>query len=515
MRTSVRFLLIILTLLLWIIPLSRAAASQICPATIYLKFGDSLADIAQNCGTSVEALLSANPQIGQSKPLYAGETIAIPSLIDRGPVISLSTDQIQPGGIVDILASGLSPESVIEVWIAEHDGKRYRIKHSETDHQGSIKAGITVSQEAQPGEQWQIALLETRDGRPLVQSTISIIDPPLTYTVKRGDRLSRIASNFNTTVQDILEANPTIKNPDRIFVGQVIAITDSPVNIIPQLRFNPTSGPAGAHVRLQASAFPADASIILGFGRLDAEFELFEEIQTNSDGSFEITISIPEEVEVGEELVVHAFVNNGWQTAGVRTETYKVIEVPESYTVEKGDSLGKIASRFGVPLYALLHNNPEIIDARKIYPGQILNIPGPDYDFTSITTDRLEDWGINVGESERWIDVNLSTQTVHAYEGQNLVRTFIVSTGTARTPTVTGKYRIYVKYKFADMRGPGYHLRDVPSVMYFYKGYGFHGTYWHNNFGTPMSHGCVNLTIEDAAWLFDFSSVGILVNIHY
>ncbi len=120
-----------------------------------------------------------------------------------------------------------------------------------------------------------------------------------------------------------------------------------------------------------------------------------------------------------------------------------------------------------------------------------------------------------VSNGRRWIDVNLTAQSVTAYEGEAPLATFIVSTGTWQHPTVTGKYNIYVKHKAADMRGPGYFLPDVPYVMYFYEGYGLHGTYWHNNFGTPMSHGCVNLTIADAAWLFDFASVGTLVKIHY
>jgi lipoprotein-anchoring transpeptidase ErfK/SrfK len=119
-----------------------------------------------------------------------------------------------------------------------------------------------------------------------------------------------------------------------------------------------------------------------------------------------------------------------------------------------------------------------------------------------------------VSEGERWIDVDLSSQRVYALEGRELQRSFIVSTGTWRTPTVTGLFRIYVKYRFADMTGPGYYLPDVPYVMYFYKGYGLHGTYWHNNFGTPMSHGCVNFSIADAEWLFKFASVGTIVRIH-
>ncbi len=120
-----------------------------------------------------------------------------------------------------------------------------------------------------------------------------------------------------------------------------------------------------------------------------------------------------------------------------------------------------------------------------------------------------------VSEGEHWIDVDLTNQQVHAYAGAQLIRSFIVSTGTARTPTVTGQYRIYVKYRYADMSGPGYYLRDVPFVMYFYRGYGLHGTYWHNNFGTPMSHGCVNLTIPASEWVYDFAQVGTVVNIHY
>ncbi len=119
------------------------------------------------------------------------------------------------------------------------------------------------------------------------------------------------------------------------------------------------------------------------------------------------------------------------------------------------------------------------------------------------------------GNGARWIDVDLSNQMVYAYEGDVIVNSFLVSTGTWATPTVTGQYNIYVKYRSAKMSGPGYYLPNVPYIMYFYKGYGLHGTYWHNNFGTPMSHGCVNLRTDDAGWLFNWASVGTLVNVHY
>lgn len=123
--------------------------------------------------------------------------------------------------------------------------------------------------------------------------------------------------------------------------------------------------------------------------------------------------------------------------------------------------------------------------------------------------------GISVGNGVRWIDVDLTNQMVYAYEGDVVVNSFLVSTGTWLTPTVTGKHKIWIKVRVQDMKGPGYYLPDVPYVMFFYRDYGLHGTYWHNNFGTPMSHGCVNLRTDDAAWLFNWASVGTIVNVHY
>lgn len=114
----------------------------------------------------------------------------------------------------------------------------------------------------------------------------------------------------------------------------------------------------------------------------------------------------------------------------------------------------------------------------------------------------------------RWIDVDLANQRVTAYDGAEPVRTFVVSSGVRAHPTITGQFRIYAKYRATDMGGPGYYLTDVPYTMYFYRGYSLHGTYWHNNFGTPMSHGCVNMATPDAEWLFGFASIGTLVNIH-
>ena len=124
-----------------------------------------------------------------------------------------------------------------------------------------------------------------------------------------------------------------------------------------------------------------------------------------------------------------------------------------------------------------------------------------------------------VAEGERWIAVNLSTQTLVAYEGDTPVFETLISSGLPQWPTVTGQYRTYMKYEAQTMNGYllgyDYYLPDVPYVMYFYEDYAIHGTYWHSSFGTPMSHGCVNVSTPDAGWLFNWAPVGTVVNVTY
>lgn len=110
---------------------------------------------------------------------------------------------------------------------------------------------------------------------------------------------------------------------------------------------------------------------------------------------------------------------------------------------------------------------------------------------------------------EKWIHVDLSEQMVVAYERQKPVRGFIISSGLPGTPTVQGEFRIRTKVEVQTMSGGSgsgyYNLPGVKWVQYFFEDYSFHGTYWHNDFGRPKSHGCVNMTNADAKWLFDWA----------
>jgi lipoprotein-anchoring transpeptidase ErfK/SrfK len=118
---------------------------------------------------------------------------------------------------------------------------------------------------------------------------------------------------------------------------------------------------------------------------------------------------------------------------------------------------------------------------------------------------------------ERWIDVELATQTLVAYEDEVPFFATLVSTGKGRegtdTATPKGEFRIWVKLESSNMDNLEdeeaeryYAIEDVPHVQYFAKGVGLHGVFWHRGFGRVRSHGCVNLAPRDAARLFAWTS---------
>lgn len=139
----------------------------------------------------------------------------------------------------------------------------------------------------------------------------------------------------------------------------------------------------------------------------------------------------------------------------------------------------------------------------------------PDTFFSSY---RYSSWDIPeevAGTNTFWIEVDLTAQMLYAYRGSQFISGFLVSTGTSNYATVTGTYKIYAKFPTYTMIGPEYNLPDVPYSMFFYKGYSIHGTYWHSNFGVPMSHGCINMNTNDAAWVYENAPVGTYVFVHY
>lgn len=109
--------------------------------------------------------------------------------------------------------------------------------------------------------------------------------------------------------------------------------------------------------------------------------------------------------------------------------------------------------------------------------------------------------------NERWIEVNLTTQRLIAWQGRNSVFAVIVATGKPSTPTAAGVFSITSKQPQARLRGSGFDVPDVPSVLY-YGNTAIHGAYWRVRFGQPISHGTVYIAPDRAQWLYNWAEIG-------
>lgn len=187
------------------------------------------------------------------------------------------------------------------------------------------------------------------------------------------------------------------------------------------------------------------------------------------------------------------------------------------HVVRRGETLGSIAARYGTSVNTIVRANG-ISNPNMIYAGQRLLIPGAGGGGGGVAVQPrpAPAPAPSPGGGARWIDIDLSAQTLTAFEGSQPIWSTLVSTGLRNTPTPVGTFAIQWKLRSQRMTGPGYDLPNVPWVMYFTgRGHAIHGAYWHNNFGSPMSHGCVNLPIANAQWLYNFSPVGTRVVVHY
>lgn len=142
---------------------------------------------------------------------------------------------------------------------------------------------------------------------------------------------------------------------------------------------------------------------------------------------------------------------------------------------------------------------------------------------TRVIADGAEKLVYQAAAGEKWVDVNLSTYTVTAYEGATVVHgpVYMVP-GAPATPTATGTFHVYLKYASQTMRGTNvdgtsYETPDVPWVTYFTGSYALHGAPWRSSFGwggEGGSHGCVNMPVDGAKWFYDWTEIGTTVVSH-
>lgn len=341
--------------------------------------------------------------------------------------------------------------------------------------------------------------------------TLPALAQEATHVVQPGENLFRIALSYGLSTDALAQANG-ISNAWQIYAGQVLTI--------------PGANAPAPVVDPAAPAVDAAAPIVESAPATTSTYTVTRGDTLNSiANAFGMTVeqlaqlnnlTNPNLVFSGQTLVVSA-VGAPAPVEAAPAEAAPPVEVAAPapattgsqavHTVLPGEYLSSIARQYGVSWLSIAQAN-NIYDTNTVFAGQQLIIPVAGEVFVPAAPPPM----VGIG---REIVVDISDSRVYAYENGTLVRNVLGSMGRAVTPTIVGSFAVERKYVVTLMAGVDYYTPDVPWTMYFYSGYAIHGAYWHNNWGTPMSHGCVNLPVPEAEWFFYFADVGTPVNVQY
>lgn len=203
----------------------------------------------------------------------------------------------------------------------------------------------------------------------------------------------------------------------------------------------------------------------------------------------------------------------------VETSQFTGVKLPESWTLPFGwilDTTGIYASTYPggepdestglVPLhYQRFNIFAEVIDDE----GWHWYLVGPNQWIKQVYMTVIKPVDRPSQVMGRWVAVDLFEQSLVAYEGNTPIFATLISTGLPGTETNEGVFEVWARLERDAMSGAtgapnAYALQSVPWVQYFDESISLHGTYWHDTFGYRRSRGCVNLSISDASWVYDF-----------
>jgi LysM repeat protein len=304
----------------------------------------------------------------------------------------------------------------------------------------------------------------------------------LTHVIAVGDTLSNIAQRYDVELANLAAYNQILDH-NHVMIGQKLHIPPAGVTITaPAVVTVP--GADGYYVMRQGDALGAVAR---KYGLTLEELLALNEIEN------------PNLVHMGTMLRLTADVES--PTTPLAPEVNVV-----SHTVQQGETLSEIAHAYATSTGQILKDN-NLTDP-SVREGQVLQIFPP--------ASALEAFGVDAPvDGERHIVIDLSDQTLTAYQGEVQVLFTYVSTGKAATPTRPGDFVTYQKLDSQHMTGEDYDLPGVPWVMYYDGENAIHGAYWHANFGTPTSHGCTNMSIPESKALYSWAPLGTRVTVEW
>lgn len=309
------------------------------------------------------------------------------------------------------------------------------------------------------------------------------------HEVQRGESLGLIAQQHNVDPQELMSLNG-ISDPNVIYIGQRLLL-------------------------------PLDASVgVYGSPAAEGQLPGSEGYYTVRQGDSLSEIALAHAMTLTDLMRLNGINNAGFVYVGQRLRvTARVTpalgeletqpQLAETiYVVQPGDTLYAIARAYETTAQELMIANG-LPNINSVWIGQRVRIrPTPVRENTLLVAGAPAD-------GRRWIEVNLTNQTLTAWQGDVAVLHTKITAGAKQWPTVTGRFKILRKYQSQTMSGPGYSIPNVPWVMYFHGGYAIHGAYWRTEFGEPGSHGCVNVRVDEAELLYNWAPMETEVYVHH
>ncbi len=480
-----------LFLTVFLFSLLPVRAQPIAEVTHVVLPGETLGLIAQRYGVNLYKLAALNG-ISNAHVVYSWQQLTIPSeAAGTVPVVeAVGIHIVRRGETLDSIA------------------KSYGIDLLELQALNGAWSWLIYPGDelALPVEGREAETVATVSAEPPETAPLADLSSEYTHTVRGGETLGTIATSYGVSLYDLQKLNGIWTY--LIYPGQELAIpaggrppAEAPVN--EPVDQPPATVEAAPAIKPDTHIVQRGETLFSIAQRYDVPVDLL--MQANGIGD-------PRRIHSGLVLrISNLEAAPPPQSAGLSASPNVN---REQYTVLPGEFLSTIGNKLGMSWLALAEING-ITNPDSVYAGAVLQIPTAEEAarYGPVIPVHL-DPGAHIGIG-REIVIVLSTQRAYAYENGVLQRSAIISSGLPATPTIQGNFKITRKLPSRHMVGPGYDLPNVPWVSYFFAGYAIHGTYWHNNFGRPMSHGCVNMTTPDAKWFYDFAPVGTPVHVRY
>ncbi len=273
-------------------------------AIYIVKPGDTLSGIASLFKVTLSDMLKANPSITNANKIMSGQQIKLPEGAAQVLTAGVTPVAVKPGATVTLGANGFNASVNVEIRFGLTKDQTEVIGNTTTDGNGAILQKVTVPASAQAGKTYVFVVKVKDTATQAVSNTLTIsgaADDTSTYTVVRGDTLRKIANKFGTTVAAIVAANSAIKDPNLIYPGQVLKIPSGKSAAVATI---PVSGAPGSKIIVVADGFPASQNVDVKLGIQGGSPAVIKDAKTDSAGYLRVELTLPASAKAGEKWVV-------------------------------------------------------------------------------------------------------------------------------------------------------------------------------------------------------------------